>query len=45
MNEFEDETLWQVLRQTNLFEKVEQLKEKLNTDITHSRTVFSVGET
>ena len=45
MNEFDDDKLRQVLQETSLFAKVNSLKDKLDTDITHARSIFSVGET
>jgi ATP-binding cassette, subfamily C (CFTR/MRP), member 4 len=37
--------IWQSLKDTQLYDTVQNLSERLETDMTSSRSVFSVGQT
>ena len=40
---YEDKVLWEALRKTNLFEYISSLPDQLDTEISQSKVVLSVG--
>jgi len=44
LGQYTDEQIWEALKEVRLFEHVDSLKKKLDTEIGYESAVFSVGQ-
>lgn len=43
-HESDDETIWRVLKEVNLFDHVDKMEEKMDTKVSEGSNLFSVGQ-